>query len=197
MFSITLIDNIYRFLSGKYGTDLVAVYGIGSRFFSDQSKISDIDIVVILNDTSKCPKKDYTTSLFEDFTFIDEDKKVKVTFLYGTLSDYFSKVRFQIVSFADWSWSVRSLKFGSKLLWGKDIRDNLPMPSYDYGSIFLRSAYHLNYTSSRYTNDISLTKAIFKFTFFLVTVYYPEENEFHHEGIEKLINANKITLVFS
>lgn len=178
-----MYENIINYLQNKYGEDIVAIYGIGSFFLDTEKTKSDADVIVILKDTSKCPRKDYTTALFEE----RKEGDISFTFLYGTLEDYMDRNAFLKVSFADWSWAVRSLKFGSKFIFGNDIRKKLPTPEYDYGSIFLRSAYHLNKGYTKYSDAIAFTKAVFKFGFFLAIAYYPDENVFDRNGILRIL----------
>jgi hypothetical protein len=178
-----ITKHILDFLLPTYSDVLISMYGIGSSFWDSFGKVSDVDIIVLLKNTSSCPVKSYTTALFEDYY----TNGVTFTFLYGTLDDYLDKKKFDCISFSDYAWSVRSLKFGSKHLWGEDIRNQLPIPKYDYRSILLRSAYHLNGSSKRYSKQIKLTKAIFKFGFYLTVVYYPNENIFNKKGIFGLL----------
>jgi len=192
MISNKLKKTIIMLLYKKFKTKIVGIFGIGSFFSQSMGEISDCDVIVILTDTNDCKKRDWTTRLFEDITIEENGFLLDITLLYGTLEDYSDKNKFSKVSFADFSWAIRSLKFGSILLYGNDIRELLPYINYEYGSIFLRSAYHLNGSSSKYTKMQKITKAIFKFGFFLVTAYYPNSNIFNKIDIyNKIIEAKE------
>jgi hypothetical protein len=191
------INFIRGFLHDKFGDDVVAVFGIGSSFMSDLGA-SDRDVVVILSTTEKCPKKEWTTALFEHHSYHDTE----VWFLYGTLNDYLDKERFKITSFANWEWAIRGIKHASVLLWGEDIRPRLPEPEYDYQDILIRAAYHLEPTpewkfkKAEERGDIidekmRFTKAVFKFGFFLTAVDYPEANVFDKQGVYNLLKSSR------
>ncbi|MHA1716537.1 MAG: hypothetical protein ACTSXP_12920, partial [Promethearchaeota archaeon] len=120
-------------------------------------------------------------------------------FLFATLDDYKNKERFQKVSFANWEWAVRSLKHGSKRLWGREIRHELPSPSHDLDDIFIRVAYHLEptpllkslkakYQKKPINEEMRFSKAIFKFGFLLTAIHFPDENVFKKHEIFKLLN---------
>jgi len=187
---------VQNFLRDKFGDGVVAVYGIGSSFMSEL-KASDRDVVVVLSSTDKCPRKDWTTALFEHHSWYGSE----VWFLYGTLDDYLDKDRFRVTSFANWEWAVRGIKHASVLLFGSDIRDQLPSPDYDYQDILVRVAYHLEPTpkwKSKKAIDrgdpiddkMRFTKAVFKFGFFLTAIDYPDENVFDKEGVRELLDKS-------
>ncbi|MHA1144624.1 MAG: hypothetical protein ACTSRW_07800 [Candidatus Helarchaeota archaeon] len=189
------MNKAIEYLLAKFESDLIAVYGIGSVFNTKFPITSDIDLVVLLSTTENCPRKDWTTSLFEKKTFAGHE----FWFLYATLEDYKYKETFQKVSFANWEWAVRSLKYGSRLLWGKDIRNDLPSPPYDLDDIFIRVAYHLEPTplfkllkaesqKNPLDEEMRFSKAIFKLGFLLTATYFPEANEFDKHEIFKLLN---------
>lgn len=190
------IEKIILDLQSKFNENLVSVYGIGSAFMSQLPSTSDVDLIVMLSNTDDCPRNDWSTFLFESVKI----NGTEIYYLYGTLDDYLDKQRFEKVSFANWEWAVRSLKFGSKFLWGKDIRSNLPEPDFSYDGIFLRSAYHLEFTSEYKLKDAELkgkpinahmrfSKSIFKFGFLLLAIHYPSMNVFDKEGIHDQLKS--------
>lgn len=192
------LENFIKdFLIKKYGEDLRAVYGIGSSFKSDLGA-SDVDIVVLLKSLDKTPVKSYTTARFEKVIH----NNIEVWFLYGTLDGYLDKNKFKRMSFANWEWSVRGIKYASVLLYGEEIRNQLPIPNYNYQDILIRVAYHLEpmtkekikwYAKERgkiIDEKLRLTKAIFKFGFFLTVVDYPEANIFDKKGVYTLLKKS-------
>lgn len=186
---------ILAFLQKSFGDDLSGVYGIGSAFESSLVNPGDKDVVVLLHDTAKCPKKEWTSHLYEKRLLGDTETWL----FYGMLDDYLDKGRFERTSFASWEWAVRSLKYCSTLLHGTDVRDELPMPAYDYKAIFLRVAYHLEPTplwkelrakarGRLIDEQYRFSKAVFKFGFFLGALYYPDANVFDKQGVYDLLN---------
>lgn len=189
---------ILDFLFSKFKKDdVVSVYGIGSAFENTFTKTSDVDVVVLLKDIDKAPSPDWATALFEK-TKIDD---IEVYYLYGDMNHYLNSKIFPSISFANWEWSIRGLKYGSTLLYGEDIRDQLPTPPFNVVQIFKRSMYHLEPTSQSKMdwakrNGIELTseqmrlsKSIFKYGFFLVACVYPDKNIFTKNGIYNLLKT--------
>ncbi|MBY8988590.1 MAG: hypothetical protein KGD61_09050, partial [Candidatus Lokiarchaeota archaeon] len=98
---------------------------------------------------------------------------------YNTLQGLIEKDVFAHESFANYEWSLLDLKCqeNSQLLYGKDIRNQLPKISdlkYDFDDIFVRSLYHLDKSlKERKSSEKTLvskrefTKAVFKFGFYL------------------------------
>lgn len=199
-----IIREIIDYLTGRFGKNLVSVYGIGSAILNDLPH-NDIDIVVILNDISPAPSYDWTTARFETVDIADEE----VWLLYGKKEAYFDKTEFCRHSFANWEWSVRSMKYGSEHLYGEDFRDELPEPDYDYEDIFKRAIYHLEpiskYKRRKFVREgknpinqemLKLTKSIFKFGFFLVSYLRPDENIFGKRNIyHKLLELYEESII--
>lgn len=200
--SSELVDFIKNFVTSKFGDDLISVFGIGSAFESNV-KARDVDIIVVLDNLDKCPSYDWTPARFESKTITFDDESFDVWFLYNTIEGYTDKKVFESLSFANWEWSVRGLKYASTLIMGVDFRDRLPEPPYDYDDILIRCAYHLEPSTQwklrkvaqegkkpmEYERD-RFTKGIFKFGFLLVAFLYPEENAFSKEDVyNKLLDA--------
>lgn len=188
-------DKILRYLFNKFGKEhIVSVYGIGSFFNSEIKTKSDVDVIVLLDDVELAPKKEWTHARFEELENGDSD----IWLLYGDLEHYLDKEKFKTISFADWAWSVRGLKHASKLIYGEDIRDQLPDPPFNLVEIFKRAMYHLEPTSKwkleKYKREgnpidekLRFTKAVFKYGFFLVASVFPDKNVFDKDGIFELL----------
>ncbi len=191
-----LLYKIKNDLQEKYSNDLISIYGIGSYFDenlpSDWMK-NDIDIIVILRSLEKAPKLDWTNVRFDK-------KEIDDRFLwlgFYTLNLFKDKQMFEKYSFSNYKWSLISLKNkeNSKLIYGKDIRYQLPDHSkfeFNYDDILLRSFYHIEKSLK---NEIELknihesmrdfTKAVFKFAFY-ICVYF--DKDFHLTSIRKITN---------
>jgi len=174
----SIISNIINYLEDNFKDNIISVFGIGSYFdkaLPSDWKITDIDVIVIVNSLDNIPKLEWTEVRYES-RIIDN---FKVWIGYNTLHALKEKKKFALESFANYEWSVLDLKYqeNSQILYGKDIRNQLPKISelkFDFDDIFARSLYHLEKSlkeskSSR-TSIISkqeFTKAVFKFGFFL------------------------------
>lgn len=197
-----IIKFIKDFVTTKFGDDVIAIYGIGSSFNSNVNA-RDIDVVVVLKNLDKCPKYKWTSARFEKQVQNFQRERFEIWFLYNTLEGYMNKNAFKSISFANWEWSVRSLKHASELIMGEDIRERLPEPLYDYNDILVRCAYHLEPSSSYKLRKVweegldpqeyernRFTKSIFKFGFLLIAYLYPDDNIFNKEEIyDKLLVA--------
>jgi hypothetical protein len=181
-----LETTIINFLLFKFeDTKIMSVYGIGSEFDGSIKRTSNVDIIVLLRNIEDAPSVEWTTSRFENVTI---DNKT-VTFLYATFPHYLDPSIFDTISFANWEWAVRSLKFGSVLLYGEDIRDQLPTPSYNIVQIFKRCMYYLEPTpewkferakkeGKIIDEEMRFSKAVLKYGFFIVASLCPDENIF-------------------
>jgi hypothetical protein len=174
----SIISIIIDYLEDSFKDNIISVYGIGSYFdktLPSDWKITDIDVIVIVNSFDKIPKHEWTEVRYETKNI----KNSKVWLGYNTLQGLKKKNEFTHESFANYEWSVLDLKCpeNSQLLYGNDIRIQLPKISdliYDFDDIFTRSLYHLNKslkeTNSSEKSLISkreFTKAVFKFGFYL------------------------------
>lgn len=191
-----LLYKIKNDLQEKYSEDLISIYGIGSYF--DENLPSDwmendIDIIVILKSLERAPKLDWTN-------FRYEVKKINDHLLWQgfyTLELYRNKAEFENYSWSNYKWSLISMKYSenSKLIYGKDIMDQLPDHTkfeFNYDDILSRSFYYLEKSLK---NEIELkntqksmrnfTKSVFKFAFY-VCVYF--DKDFHLTSIRKITN---------
>ena len=174
----SIISNIINYLEDSFKDNIISVYGIGSYFdetLPSDWKNTDIDVIVIVNSFDKIPKLDWTEVRYE----IKNIENFNVWLGYTTLQGLKEKEVFAHESFANYEWSLLDLKCqeNSQLLYGKDIRNQLPKISdlkYDFDDIFARSLYHLDKSlkeSKSFGNALvskrEFTKAVFKFGFYL------------------------------
>ncbi len=173
----------------------MSIYGIGS-FFNQYKNGNwsnfDIDVIVIVHSIDLIPKQDWTNIRYEKI-IIDG---YNVWLGYITLDGLMNKAKFEQQSFANYEWSLIDLKWNhnSQLLYGDDIRVNLPNPlklKIDYDDILSRSLYHLNKSFRSTKNEVELletkrelTKAIFKFGFYLCILY---DNQFNYTSIKHIL----------
>lgn len=174
----SIISIIINYLEDSFKDTIISVYGIGSYFdktLPSDWKNTDIDVIVIVNSLDKIPKLDWTEVRYEIKTI----ENFNVWFGYTTLQGLKEKEVFAYESFANYEWSLLDLKCqeNSQLLYGKDIRNQLPKVSdlkYDFDDIFARTLYHLDKSlkeSKSLGNTLvskrEFTKAVFKFGFYL------------------------------
>ena len=194
----SIVSSIVGYLENNFKDNLVSVFGIGSYF--DKSlpvdwKITDIDVIVIVNSLETIPKSEWTEVRYET-KFVNN---FKVWLGYNTLEGLKNKEIFNKESFANYEWSLIDLKCpeNSQILYGEDIRSQLPKISelqYNFDDIFARSLYHLDkslkeFSGLRVSNkDISVskrefTKAVFKFGFYLCKYF---DNEYYLTSVLKI-----------
>ncbi|MFW9949981.1 MAG: hypothetical protein ACFFKA_07640 [Candidatus Thorarchaeota archaeon] len=137
------------------------------------------------------PKKDWTNIRYEKINL----EGYNIWQGFNSLEGLLHKKRFEQESFANYEWSIIDLKYkeNSQLLYGEDIRGALPDISnltFDFDDILARSLYHLNKSFDRAKNEeelvqvkIELTKAIFKFGFF-VCIFH--DSQFHLTSINNI-----------
>jgi hypothetical protein len=170
-----LIDGIIK----SQKDNIIAVYGVGSYFDESLPKSwekGDIDLIVFVKDLEKIPPKDFTKVRYEK----KELDWVQVWIGYNTIDGFQNKEKFKEQSFSNLEWSVIELKHpeNSTLLYGKDIRKELPSIEslkFDYDDILARGLYHLNkslrlfYSSEKDVKESvkEWTKSVFKFCFYL------------------------------
>ena len=174
----SIISNIINYLEDSFKDNIISVYGIGSYF--DETlpfdwKSTDIDVIVIVTSFDKIPKLDWTEVRYETKNI----ENFNVWLGYNSLQALKEKEIFAYESFANYEWSILDLKCqeNSQLLYGKDIRNQLPKISdlkHDFDDIFARSLYHLDKSlkeSKSFGNTLvserEFTKAVFKFGFYL------------------------------
>ncbi|TXT62961.1 MAG: hypothetical protein BAJALOKI3v1_460002 [Promethearchaeota archaeon] len=203
-----LIDSLIKDFRIRFDENIVSIFGIGSFFDKtlpgDWIK-KDIDIVVILNSVETLPKKDWTTAKFEK----RQSDGFNIWIGYNSLRSLLNKDLFSRESFSNYAWSILDLKYpqNSVLLYGKDIRSDLPKRSdlqFEFDDILKRSLYHLDQSyraeyreKNMEISKHALTKAVFKFCFYL-SVFFEQNftstsirtiakqlNRFVKEGIIK------------
>jgi hypothetical protein len=174
----SIISNILNYLHENYRDIIISAFGIGSFFdksLPTEWNITDIDVIVIVHSLDKIPKLEWTEVRYE--TKLIEDYKVWLGF--NTLFALKNKETFNQESFANYEWSLLDLKCkeNSQILYGKDIRNQLPKISelkYDFDDIFLRSLYHLDkslkeskFHQKTSNSERDFTKSVFKLGFYL------------------------------
>ena len=154
-----IVKSIISDLLERYSNNIIAIYGIGSYF--DDSLPStwvknDLDIIVIVKSLEQIPRHPtHKTDVRYEKKEIDG---YQIWLGFNTINAYQDRYLFNKESFSNYEWSLIELKHpeNSKLLYGKDIRDQLPSTykiNFDYGDILARSLYHLDKSFSE--KDVS------------------------------------------
>lgn len=122
----SIIKRIIDDLVARYSDNIIAIYGIGS-FFDDSLPPNwvkiDLDIIVIVKSLEGIPKQDWTEVRYK--------KKMldgyQVWLGFNTVKAYQERDTFNKESFSNYEWSLIDIKHpeNSKLVYGKDIRDQL------------------------------------------------------------------------
>lgn len=182
MNKIKAVDNIttsiIKYLQTNLKGEIISIFGIGSYFdknLPSDWRNTDIDVIVIVSTLDKITKLDWTDVRYEVRKFDNHN----VWIGYNTIQGLKTKKLFVQESFANYEWSLIDLKFkeNSQLLYGKDIREQIPDPfsfDFDYNDILARCLYHLDRSlkESKIREDstkamIEFTKAVFKFGFYI------------------------------
>jgi RNase P/RNase MRP subunit p29 len=173
-----LVKELVGKIKARHKDDLIAIYGIGSFFDKNLPSNwikNDIDLILVVKSIENIPKEHW------DRRFYSEDLEGFEVFSgYNTLEMYQNKDKFKEFSGANYKWAILEIKLpeNSKLLYGKDIRDQLreiTTLTFDYDDLLARSFYHVE-KSLREKGQIAeneLSKAIFKTSFYLC-VYFME-----------------------
>ncbi|MHA2039263.1 MAG: hypothetical protein ACW98X_22785 [Promethearchaeota archaeon] len=173
-----LVKQFVGKMKERHKENLIAIYGIGS-FFDENLPVTwvknDIDLILVIKSIKNIPKgvwdKRFYPEVIEEYSVFSG---------FNTLEMYQNKEKFIEFSGANYEWAILEIKSpdNSKLLYGKDIRDQLPdinSLTFDYDDILARGLYHME--KSLREKDINaaneLSKAIFK-TSFYVCVYFAE-----------------------
>ncbi len=194
-----LIKNVLDNLESRFSDHIVSVFGIGSYFDGNLPPNwikNDIDLVVIVDSLEVIPKQHWTEVRYEKKQV--GDKEIWIGF--NSLEGVKNRELFQKQSFANFEWSLLELKLpeSSILLYGRNIRDELPEISalqFDYDNVLIRSLYHLNNSFKEEVTPRAMrefTKGIFKFGFYLCVYFDPQ---FRFTSIVKI--AKKIELLVS
>ncbi len=195
----TLIKEVLTDLESRFSKHVISVFGIGS-YFDENLPLNwiknDVDLIAIVDSLDIIPKQDWTEVRYEKKRI--GDKEIWTGF--NTLAGLQNREQFQKESFANYEWSLLDLKLSenSVLLYGRNIRNQLPEVlhiKFDYENVLIRSLYHLN---KCFTDRASLesmrefTKGVFKFVFYLC-VYL--DSQFRFTSVVKI--AEKIKLLVS
>lgn len=175
-----VIQIVLEDLKARYKDNIIAIYGIGSYLDKDipgSWAKNDIDIIVIAKSLDQFPKVDWTEVRFLKRKI--EGKEVWVGF--NTLEGFQKKEVFSTQSFSNYEWSLLDIKYpeNSTLLFGKDIRDQLPeikRSQLDFGDILARGLYHLDKSLVERDQNIAMrefSKGVFKTAFYLC-IYFNE-----------------------
>ncbi|MBA7570171.1 hypothetical protein ES708_11918 [subsurface metagenome] len=194
-----LIKDILDDLESRFSDHIVSILGIGSYFDENLPPNwikNDVDLVVIVDSLEDIPKQDWTEVRYEKNQV--GDKEIWIGF--NSLEGVKNREQFKKESFANFEWSSLELKLpeNSILLYGQNIRDELPEVTalqFDYDNILIRSLYHLNNSFKEGVSPRAMrefTKGIFKFGFYLCVYFDPQ---FRFTSIIKI--AKKIKLLVS
>lgn len=192
--NVSLSDEIVSDVINAYSDEIISIYGIGSYFDdtlpSDWIK-NDLDLVVIVNSLDNIIKPDWTEVRYEKKQIRDHE----VWLGFNTLEGFQNKELFEKQSFSNYKWSLLDLKYtkNSKLLYGQDVREQLPEPSkleFDYDDILARGLYHLDRSLKHALPPANMensmkeyTKGVFKFGFYLC-IYFDER--FHSTSLRDI-----------
>ena len=192
----SIVDTILNDLKERFSENIISIYGIGSYFDdslpSDWIK-NDLDIIVIVKSLESIPKSDWTDIRYEK----KELEGLDVWLAFNTLEAYQDKEIFEKQSFSNYEWSLLDLKIpeNSKLLYGQDIRDQLPdimNIQFDFDNILARSLYHLDksFKEAIALQDMDesmreFTKGVFKFGFYLCIFF---DKCFQYTSIRAIVN---------
>ena len=194
-----LIKNVLTDLTSRFSKHIVSVFGIGSYFNNGLPSNwikNDVDLVVIVDSLEVIPKQDWTEVRYEKKRIGDKE----IWMGFNTLEGFKNRELFQKESFANYEWSLLDLKLpeNSILLYGRNLRDQLPEVSnlqFDYSDVLIRSLYHLNKCfkdNSSLESMREFTKGVFKFSFYLC-IYF--DSQFRLTSIVKI--GEKIKLLVS
>jgi len=173
-----ITSNIIKYLQKNLKDEIISIFGIGSYFdknLPSDWRNTDIDVIVVSSTLDKITKLDWTDVRYEVRKFDSH----YVWIGYNTIQGLKKKKLFAQESFANYEWSLMDIKFkeNSQLLYGKDIREQVPDPfsfDFDYDDILARCLYHLDKSLKESTIQenstqamTEFTKAVFKFGFYL------------------------------
>jgi len=162
----SLIKDVIDYMKVKLKANLIAVYGIGSHFddsLPENFRTNDIDLIAIV--------KFSTRGIVNKEVFVG----------YNTIESYNNKELFEKSSGANYEWALICIKHpeNSKLLYGTDIRDQIPETSniqFDYDNILIRGFYHLEKSFEIVQKDLAkakreYSKAMFKFGYYFCVLH--------------------------
>ncbi|MFX1326230.1 MAG: hypothetical protein ACFE8N_14870 [Promethearchaeota archaeon] len=175
----SLVKKIIEILNTRHADNLIAIYGIGS-YFDDNLPPNwikkDIDLILVVKSLEKIPKEHWDKRFYSE-----EIEGYEIFSGYNTLEMYQNKEKFKEFSGANYEWAIIELRLSenSRLLFGEDIRNQLPKISdlsFDYDDILARGFYHIEKSLKEQENKAmwELSKAIFKISFY-VCKYFIED----------------------
>ncbi|MFX1444442.1 MAG: hypothetical protein ACFFHV_13585 [Promethearchaeota archaeon] len=198
----SILDTVLEELIEQFSDNIISIFGIGSYFDNSLPKDwikNDLDIIVIVKSLENIPKPDWTDVRYEKKEINDHE----VWLSFNNLEAYQEKQLFEAQSFSNYEWSLLDLKLpqNSQLLYGKDIRDQLPditRIEFDYDNILARSLYHLDnsFKEAIVGKDMNasmqqFTKGVFKFGFYLC-IYF--EKDFRFTSIRAIANTIELLI---
>lgn len=168
----SLIKKIIEILKTRHSDNLIAIYGIGS-YFDDNLPPNwikkDIDLIFVVKSIENIPKE-----LWDKRFYSEDIEGLEVFSGYNTIEMYQNEEKFKEHSGANYEWAIMELKIpeNSRLLFGEDIRNQLPKISdltFDYDDILARGFYHIERCLKEQENKAmwELSKAIFKISFYI------------------------------
>ncbi len=208
----SLLYDVFLYVKDKLKENLVSIFGIGSYFHEDTNnfKPNDIDVLVFVKtfdqEALNFKSLEYSNARFEEKIF--EDKKISI--IYNLFSALSNEKEFKKYSFSNYKWAIIDLKYNSKIIFGKDFRNKLLDVTYkddDYDDLLRRAFYYLNKSLRIEINgndipsaEMIFSKAIFKFSYYLVVLFQKEYKKTTltkiYEKILELCEQNKIDKEF-
>ncbi|MFX1327831.1 MAG: hypothetical protein ACFE91_06775 [Promethearchaeota archaeon] len=169
-----IIKRIIDDLVVRYSDNIIAIYGIGSYFddfIPPDWKRKDLDLIVIVKSLEGIPKQKWTDIRFKK----KQMNGIQIWIGFNTIKAYQNRDTFNKESFSNYEWSLIEIKHSnnSKLLYGKDIRNQLPKIDelkFDFNDVLARGLYHLDKSLGEKESENAtkeLSKAIFKIGFYL------------------------------
>ena len=200
------VKKVLKDLESRFSGHIVSVFGIGSYFDDNLPPNwikSDVDLVVIVDSLKNFPKQDWTEVRYEKKQVGDKE----IWLGFNSLQGFKDREQFKKQSFSNFEWSLLDLKLpeNSALLYGRNVRDELPEVTaleFDFDNILIRSLYHLNNSFGDKITPKAMrefTKGVFKLGFYLC-VYFDSQFRFTSaikiaEKIKQLISSDKIDSV--
>jgi len=185
------VNKIISDLHERFPEIVIAIFGIGSYFdfeLPPNWRRNDIDLVLIVKSLESIQRQDWTSIRYEKKKI--NNKELWIGF--NTISGLTNKEQFAKESFSNYEWSLLELKLpeNSTLLYGQDIRNELPSIDdlkFDLDDIFARGLYHLEKSFTE--KDVKkakqeFTKSVFKFAFYYCIF---QESQFRSTSLTKII----------
>ena len=201
------LDEMITFLNERF--QLISVYGIGS-YFDDNIPSNwiknDIDLIIIVKNLDGIPFNEKMSA-----RFIKKKIGVVEVFVgFNTIAGLNDKDQFHQESFANYGWALHELKLSenSKLLFGEDIRDQLPDLTeiqHDFEDMLPHILYHVekSYEAENNSNEKEassrFSKAVFKFTYYLCVLdnndFLPTSTITSAKRVKELCSQGKLSQI--